>query len=243
MAVEMGVDGLELDVHLSADGVPVVIHDPTLDRTTNASGPVSALTVRDLKQVDAGHRFEAEDKTHPYRNEGHTISTLAEVLEAYPDVPFVIEMKKDSGPPIAHATARVVLEMGASDRVVIGSFDSRLLQVVRRRSARILTNFGNSEVRNLYLLHHLRLHRLSPLPGDVLMLPPAFRRFRLTTRRFREASRELGLQMHIWTVNDEAEMRELIDLGVDGILSDFPDMLLRLLGRTPSAFNEKGPDV
>jgi glycerophosphoryl diester phosphodiesterase len=232
MALQMGADGLELDVHLSADGVPVVIHDPTLDRTTNASGTVSAWTVQELRRdVDPGFRFHAPDGSFPYRDSGIKISTLAEVLDAFPDTPFVIEMKEDSGPPLAHATSRVVQDLRAVDRVIIGSFDSHLLRIVRQQSPRILTNFGNSEVRSLFLLHHLRLHRLSPLPGDVLMLPQRFRNHHLTTRRFRKASRQLGLQMHIWTVNDENEMRALIDLGVDGILSDYPDRLLRVLGR------------
>jgi glycerophosphoryl diester phosphodiesterase len=229
LALTMGVHGLEYDVQLSQDGIPVVIHDPTLDRTTDGSGHVNAFSVEQLKGLDAGFRFSGPADDFPFRDRGIRISTLAEVLDAFPNVPAVIEMKADAGPAIAHATARVIADLRTQDRVIVGSFETELLRIIRRRTPRVRTNFGNSEVRNLFVLHHLKLHRLVPLHGDVLMLPPRYERHHLTTPSFRKATRSLNLQMHVWTVNDPLEMRQLIDLGVDGILTDYPDRLIHEL--------------
>jgi glycerophosphoryl diester phosphodiesterase len=227
-AIEMGVHGLELDVQLSADGIPVVIHDPTLDRTTNASGPVGAHTLASLRRLDAGHRFESGG-AFPFRDQGHRISTLSEVLDVFRDIPITIELKGESGPNLAHATADVIADLGAHDRVIVGSFETSLLNIIRRRLPGVLTNFGNTEVRNLFLLHKVGLHRLGPTPGDVMMIPRRYRDHELATVRFRKATRDLGLEMHIWTVNEPSEMHRMIDLGVDGILTDYPDRLLAIV--------------
>lgn len=228
-AIEMGVHALEFDVQLSADGVPMVIHDPTLDRTTDGTGPVAAYSAEGLRQFDAGYGFQTGDGDFPFRSGGLRISTLADVIDAFPDTPVVIEMKSDGGADLAHATARVIRDHHAEDRVIVGSFESSLLNIVRKRLPRVRTNFGNTEVRNLFVLHLLRLHRLAPRPGDVLMLPRRYKRHELATPGFRRATRDVGLQMHIWTVNEPDEMRFMIDLGVDGILTDYPDRLFSIL--------------
>ena len=108
--MQAGADGLELDVHLSADGVPVVHHDATLDRTTSASGPVAARTAAELARVDAGCRFAAGG-AFPFRNQGIGVPTLAEVLRRYPDVPVIVEMKVDSA-EMGEAVAREVRARG-----------------------------------------------------------------------------------------------------------------------------------
>src|SRR6185503_872826 len=107
----LGSDGLEIDTHLSADGIPVVIHDPTLDRTTDRTGPVSALTAAELARVDAGFRFEV-DSLFPFRGQGHGVPRLDDVLKKHPKARVIIEMK-GGDPALARAVAAAVLKAGA----------------------------------------------------------------------------------------------------------------------------------
>ena len=122
-AAALGVDGCELDVRLSKDGEVVVIHDATLDRTTDADGPVSALTAAELGRVDAGFRFGA-DAGFPWRGRGEGVPRLADVLADHPALPFIIEVKGDD-PAVAEAAAAVVARAGALDRVCFGGFSRR----------------------------------------------------------------------------------------------------------------------
>ena len=123
LGLQAGADGLELDVHLSADGVPVVHHDATLDRTTSHTGPVAARTAAELARVDAGYRFAANG-SFPFRNQGVGIPSLRDVLGRYRHVPIVIELKVDSA-VLGQAVAQDVLAAAAVDRVCIAGYGAR----------------------------------------------------------------------------------------------------------------------
>jgi glycerophosphoryl diester phosphodiesterase len=143
--LEAGADGLELDVRLSRDGLPVVSHDATLDRTTDARGPVSAMTARQLAVVDAGYRF-SRDGSFPWRGRGLGVPSLTEVLARYPACPLIIEMKVDSE-EMARATVDVVRAAGALDRVCLGSFGRRVLEAARSYEPRLATGAAGTETR------------------------------------------------------------------------------------------------
>src|SRR5690242_13612077 len=128
--LELGADGLELDVHLSRDGVLVVHHDATLDRTTNASGPIAALTAAELAQIDAAFHFRA-DEAYPWRGRGIGVPTLREVLGRYPGVPIIIELKVNTI-DMARAIVDEVRAAGAAARVCIGGFGLRVVRAVRQ---------------------------------------------------------------------------------------------------------------
>ena len=142
-AAALGVDGCELDVRLSKDGEVVVIHDATLDRTTDADGPVSALTAAELGRVDAGFRFGAE-AGFPWRGRGEGVPRLADVLADHPALPFIIEVKGDD-PAVARAAAAVVARAGALDRVCFGGFADVTLAAVRAAQPAACTSAATEE--------------------------------------------------------------------------------------------------
>src|SRR5690606_35111072 len=143
--LDHGADGLELDVHLSRDGVPVVIHDPTLDRTTNRTGPVRSLTAAELAEVDAGYRF-GEGGSHPFRGQGHAVPTLASVLTRYAGTRLVVEIKAAS-PEAGRAVARLLQEHEAAARVCVGSYYPSALGAVREAAPEIPTSASLPEAR------------------------------------------------------------------------------------------------
>ncbi len=129
-AVSLGVDACECDVHLSADGEVVVIHDATLDRTTNARGSVERMTARELAQVDAAHAFGA-DAGFPFRDRGVGVPRLADLLDRFRSVPWIVEVK-GGRPEVAARVVALIRDLGAFDRVVIGAFSQDVLNAVRR---------------------------------------------------------------------------------------------------------------
>lgn len=220
-AAALGVDALELDLHLSKDGVPVVIHDPTLDRTTDATGPVAALTVAQLAKVDAGARFTPDaGRTTPYRGTGIAVPTLEEVLLAHPTLPLILEIK-------AVEAARPVLSLldrlNATARVLVGSFHDAAL--VPFAQAGIPIAGATGALRRLFLPALLGLPH-APLPFQAMCIPRVFRGLPLPVRGFTRIMRRAGGPTHVWTVNDPAEARMLWSLGVSGIISDDPGAML-----------------
>lgn len=223
-AVSLGVDGLECDVHLSRDGVPVVIHDPTVDRTTDGRGPVAAMTVAELARLDAGFRFEA-DGAYPYRGKGIGVPTLAEVLGRFPDCRVIVELK-DEGAPLARAVAEVIRECGATDRVCVGSFHGAALAAIRAAAPAVATSASASEVR--WTLNRSWVGWPFGWPGKFVafQVPERAGRVTIVTPRFvRQVHRE-GRVVQVWVVDDSADCRRLLDWGVDGLISDRPDIAL-----------------
>jgi glycerophosphoryl diester phosphodiesterase len=222
LAVEQGADALELDVHTSADGVPVVIHDPTLDRTTDRAGAVAALSLARIREADAGARFSPDGgRTFPFRGRGVRVPTLAEVLEAFPDRALVIEIKTARA---QDAVRRLLLEHGAAGRCIVASADGAAVQAFR--APPWLT--GASGLEPARLRFALPWRRATAVPYAALFVPERHRGIPVVTPGFVAAARALAVPVHVWTVNDEARARRLWKRGVSGLISNFPGRMLAL---------------
>ena len=217
----LGADGLELDVQLSRDGVVVVHHDDTLDRTTDATGPIHALTAAELARVDAGYRFSLAEGVFPHRAEGWGVPTLRQVLARYP-VPLIVELKT-AEPELARATVDEIRAARALERVAIGSFSGRALRTVRAREPQVATGAGTEETRWALYRSWVRW----PLGRTVyreFQVPERSGRTTIVTPAFIEYAHAAGLPVKVWTVNQRADIDRLLGWGVDAIISDRPDI-------------------
>lgn len=229
-AVESGAGGLEFDVHLTRDGHVVVIHDPTVDRTTGGTGAVAKMTLDELHALDAGHNFSPDAVgTFPYRGRNVRVPTLAEVLREFPGVAVNIDMKVDH-PGIEAAVLGVLRDAGAGGRALVVSSRLGAVRRFRRISGRtISTGASRWEVGVFYLFSRLYLERLLRPAYDALQVPPSYRGIPLVTRRFVEAAHARGVRVDAWTINGADEMRRLLELGVDAIVTDWPEKLTDVL--------------
>ncbi len=232
-AWEMGVDVLEMDIHGTRDGHIVVIHDATVDRTTNGTGAVRDMTLAEIQALDAGYRFTPDGgKTYPYRGQGIYIPTLEEVFDAFPNARFNIEIKSND-PPIVDTLAELIERKGVADRVIVGSFKQDVANAIRRRMPHVATFASESEARSFWIFQTLRLPRAwRPVP-DTLQVPTTFRvngyTVTVVSPRFVQSAHRVGVRVDVWTINDPDEMARLLDMGVDGIMTDYPDRLLELM--------------
>lgn len=224
LAIADGADALEFDVRFSADGQVVVIHDPTVDRTTDGTGAVERMTLAELTSLDAGFRFSGRP-LDPMTTTKHSIPMLDEVLQSFPGVPLLIEIKN---PLAASATRWLIGKYGAEDRCLVDSFSSTALNVFR--DSRIARGAGRSGV--IGLLARSFTGAPSPVPGDVsaLSIPRTYHGVPLPVRHLAETMRSARKPIHIWTVNDPDEARAMWGLGASGIITD--DVPLILAGRS-----------
>jgi glycerophosphoryl diester phosphodiesterase len=228
LAVEAGAGGLELDVHMTLDGEIVVIHDSTVDRTTEGSGVVAEMGLDELRLLDAGYRF-SRDGGYPYRGQGVRIPTLAEVYKQFPAAFVNIDIK-ESQPGVEEAVLRVIRDAGAEERSLVVSQDHAVVRRFRRVSGgRISTGASRLETGAFYLRSRMRLERLCRPAYDALQVPVEHEGIMLVTPRFLEAAHSRVVRVDVWTINDADEMRRLLDLGVDVIMTDRPEMLAEVL--------------
>lgn len=235
-AAENGAEALEMDVRLTADGALVVLHDDTVDRTTDGSGAVSGMTLEQVKRLNAGHRFPGPSGGFPYRDAPARVPTFREVAEAHPDHPFVVELKTEG---TAEPLCRELRAAGREERALVGSFARPELERFRRACPGAATSAAFSEAAAFIVLSRLRLEGLyrtgeggageAPRGPDALLVSETNGPLTVVTPSFLAAARRLGLPVVVWTVNDPADMRRLLDQGVDGILTDDPKALHRLL--------------
>ncbi len=236
-ADRLGADVLELDVHETLDGEFVVIHDDTVDRTTDGSGAVSEMTVTELRHLDAGFRWtprgpseEGEEGDFHYRGQGVTLPTLGEVLSAFRNTAVNVEIKQDDA-EVARRLCRYITDAGATQRVMVGSFHGRPLSAFREACPQVATSASQNEVAFFVALEKLRLSAVLTPPYEAMQVPMTFSGIQVVTPHFVEAAHARNVDVHVWTVNDEETMRELVAMGVDGIITDRPDRALRVLGR------------
>lgn len=230
-AAELGDVVLELDAQTASAGEVVVIHDRTVDRTTDGTGRVAHKSLARLQRLDAGHRFSPDDgASHPWRGRGVRIPTLAEVYRQFPDRPVVIELKGDR-PGTPEALWRTVKEAGAQERTVVATTGTTPIRRFREVSGdSVPTAASAGEFAVFWALSLVHLHRLCRPRFQALQPPEVYKGIRVVTPGLVRKAHRAGLRVDVWTVNDEAGMRRLLDWGVDGIMTDRPDVLAGILG-------------
>jgi len=240
--LSLGADGLEFDVHLSRDGVVVVHHDRTVDRTTNGKGPVAAMTADQLSRLDAGYNFSpAGHPPHPFRGLVGGVPPLAEVLRRYRNIPLIIELKVND-PLLAHRTIDEVRAADSVERVALGSFGTRVMRAARAYEPRILTGSSREETRLALYRSWVRWPARQPR-YDVFQVPEFSGMTRVVSRRFIQYAHEAGLAVQVWTVDRADDMQRLLDWGADGIISDRPDVavgVVRSFSRTTAGRSPRG---
>jgi glycerophosphoryl diester phosphodiesterase len=226
----LGADALECDVHLTRDGQVVVIHDATVDRTTNGSGAVASLTLAEVQRLDAGFRFTRDGgRTFPWRGRGVSVPTLEELLDALPETPLIIEVKAAAA---ARATGLLLERTGAAARCLIGSFLASAL--TQFRDSGIARTASRDDVVRLYLRALLPGAPRS-LPFQALCIPPFFNGIPLPVLRFARMAHAAGIPTHVWTVDDPALARRFWDGGVNSIISNDPALILAAAGRAAAS--------
>jgi len=224
LALEQGADALEFDVRLSLDGVPVVMHDATLRRTCDRIEPVEALSAKILAGADAGFHFSPDGgSARPWRGMGIRIPTVGEILERFPETPLLIEVKEVRA---ARPLARLIRDRGAEGRVVVASFLEEALRPFHEPPG-IPTGGSRRGILRLWLSAMTGL----PAPSTryaVYAVPDYFReRIHVPTKRFIRAAGRRGCPVHVWTVNDPARAALLWRRGAAGMVTNFPELLVR----------------
>lgn len=222
-AVDLGYRYLETDLQISRDGVLVTFHDDTLDRTTEGTGLVSDYSLEELQELDAGYRFQL-DGDYPYRSCGVRIPTLEELATTYPDQVFSLDLKTDG---MEEALIETIRRLDLWNRVIVGSFSDARLQRFRSLSDRpVAMSAGPRET--LRFVTSARLH-LPFRPVSDSFQVPVKHCITIVSARTVQAAHSVGVPLIVWTINEQEEMQELLDLGVDGIITDRPDLLRTLL--------------
>ena len=216
-----GADGLECDVHLSRDGVPVVIHDPTVDRTTNGTGAVADLRVADMAALDAGYRF-AGDGGFPFRGKGFGVPTLGAVFDRYPLVPGLVELKS-ADPRMASLVVDQIRAVDGIGRTTVGSFHQGALDAVRAYDPRIRTGAHTDEIKSELTAAVFGSGARTP-PFQVFQVPELYAGMRVVTREFIARAHDVGVSVIVWTVDREEDILRLLEWGVDGLITDRPDV-------------------
>jgi glycerophosphoryl diester phosphodiesterase len=233
-AAAAGADVIETDVRSTSDGVLVVLHDKTVERTTDGAGSVAGMTLAELKRLDAGYRWSPDGgRTFPLRGRGLTVPTLEEVFERLPGMRFNIEPKRDAAPS-SQKLCGVIKGRRMEGRVVVASFRASLLEEFRGVCPEVATSAGPLEAVDFIFRYKVGLAESYSPAMQALQLPEKALGLRVLTKGLIEAAHERNLDVHAWTVNDTEAMRGLVEMGVDGIMTDRPDRLLEILGRAPT---------
>jgi len=215
-----GADVFELDVHATADGEIVVLHDATLDRTTDGAGPVSSLRFTEVARLDAGFHFTPDGgRTYPFRGAGVRVPRLAELVREFPDAPLNIEIKQETPSIVADVVA---LLRAAKTTVVLAAELDVVMTAIRAAAPDMPTSLAAGEVATFIFALQQGVAPTLPAGAVALQIPPRFDAIELVTAETVATAHALGAEMHVWTINDPDEMRRLLALGCDGIISDFP---------------------
>ena len=231
-AAELGVDVLEMDIHMTKDGVLVVSHDETVDRLTDGEGLIKEMNLSQIQSFDAAYDWSQLDDgaEYPYRGQGITIPTLESVFERFPDYRMNIEIKQ-SEPSIAQPFCDLIRKHNMADKVLVASFSDEALVEFRETCPGIATSGSRGQIQTFVFMHLAFLGRLYPPDFSAVQVPIENSGITILTRRFVDVAHARGLWVDAWTIDDPAEMQMLIDIGVDGLITDRPDLLLELLGR------------
>ncbi len=228
-AIKEGADILELDIRSTSDSILVLLHDETVDRTTNGKGKISELTLKEAKKLNAGYRWTENDSlSFPFRALNIKIPTFDEFLTNFKDYKLNIEIKQHDK-FIAKKLCDYLKENQIEDNIVIGSFNDEVLDEFRYHCPDVATSPGRDEIRTFYGFSYIYLNKFYYPKSDIYQLPEFFGTTHVLTKRFVNAIKQKNIPIFVWTVNDPDEMQRFIDLGVKGIITDYPDRLSKIL--------------
>tara|TARA_Y100000590_G_scaffold466556_1_gene642403 strand:+ start:2012 stop:2758 length:747 start_codon:yes stop_codon:yes gene_type:complete len=219
-----GVDMIETDARLTSDGKVVLIHDSTVNRTCNGKGSISSMSLQQVKTLDAGFHFRDLNGKISFRGKGVRVPLLDEVLDEFPETRLNVETKS---PEVAYPLLRVIRRHNATHRVLIAA----KMDSWRKGASSYNGPWGASmkEITKFWCARHVRMvERLRP-KFDVLQVPEHWYGLRVVTRGFVAHAHLLNIAVHVWVVNDDSNMRRLLDWGVDGIMTDRLDIFSQVL--------------
>jgi glycerophosphoryl diester phosphodiesterase len=231
-AVEIGSDVLEMDAHITQDSRIVLMHDETVDHTTDGTGLIEDMSLDELKRLDAGYDWSTDDGvTFPFRGQGIQVPTLDEVFQKFPQLRYVIEIKLTQN-PIDKPLCDLIRQYQMQDKVLVASFHDVAMKNFRSTCPEVATSASRTEVRNYVLLskaflwgfYFPKFQTIQPPwnPEDSLGI-------QIMTARFIRESHAKNIRVEPWTVNDPQLMKLDIDWGVDGIITDRPDLMVDVL--------------
>ena len=230
-AAALGVDVLEMDLHITKDGVLVLMHDETVDRTTDGTGTIEEMTLEEIKALDAGYDWSPDGgDTFPYRGQGIEVPTLEEIFQAFPEYHLTIEIKKTEG-SMAQPFCELIRTYGMQDKVLVASFHDERMEEFRQVCPEVATSSARQETTTFVLLSKVFLGRLYSPAFFSLQVPEESNDITVMTAQFVRAAHERNLKVEPWTIDDPEQMRQYIAWGVDGIITDRPDIMLEILGR------------
>jgi glycerophosphoryl diester phosphodiesterase len=225
-AVNLGYRYIETDAHVTRDGVIVLFHDDRLERVTNGTGPVKDRQWDDLRKLDAAYHFNP-GAGFPFRAKGIGIPSLEEAVTTFPEVLFNIDLKQ---PGMEQVMADFIRRLGVEERVLIASFyDRRLRRFRKRMGDSVATSAGRLEVTEFWV--GSRFKKSLKTPAHALQVPPHKGTVTLVDEKMVQAAHAVGMQVHVWTINEPDEMQRLLELGVDGIITDRPDLLNHVIAK------------
>lgn len=254
-ALAAGATALEMDVHATSDGHLVICHDPTVDRTTDGAGPIASMTLAQVKSLDAAYWFVPGEEVSPGRpaedyplrgkapaDSAYCIPTLEEVLEAFPGVLLNLDIKQ-SAPvvtPYEATVARTLLDHGRVEDVIVASFDPAALRGFSVMAPRVATAGAVRAIARIWAAGRLHVRPL-PTRHSAIQVPLMLHGLVVLDHRLVRAAHRAGVAVHAWTIDEPAEMERLVDLGVDGIMSDCPTVLAGVLAERHANWAGQGP--
>jgi glycerophosphoryl diester phosphodiesterase len=253
-ALAVGATGIELDVHATLDGYLVVGHDPTVDRTTNGAGRIADLTLDQVRALDNAYWWALgsdvspgfESDHYPFRGRAPedrslAVATLQEVLEEFEGVVLNLDIKQTTPVvvPYEESLARMLRKFGRVDDVIVASFLDAATDAFSAHAPEIPTSAGTTAVAGFYQAVRAG-EPPTPMRHVALQVPAAFGELTVVDQRFVDAAHGQGMAVHVWTIEEQAEMEHLCDLGVDGIITDRPSVLAKVLDARGEAWDQAG---
>jgi glycerophosphoryl diester phosphodiesterase len=233
-AVNLGVDVLEFDIHITKDGHLVTIHDPTVERTTNGKGYVHDFTLSDIQKLDAGYHFEDLNGELSYRGKGAFIPSLEEVFKAFPDMRMVIEIKDDNPTErigeISEKLWSLIQQYQKEDQVIVASFDQKIIDQFKEISdGKTALSAGEAEIKKFIIFNKLFLSNLYQPNADAFQIPTKESIFNLASKGVIKEAERRNVNIQYWTIDDKETMRSLLEDGANGIITNRPDLMLEVL--------------
>ncbi|MFS1523107.1 glycerophosphodiester phosphodiesterase [Microbulbifer sp. 2304DJ12-6] len=226
--VELGVDGIEVDLWLTADGRLVLMHDPDLEDFSNGRGIIGDLTLAQLRELNIAYHWTRDGKTYPFRDDPLGIVTIEEALQAVGDTLLILELKS-AQVRAAQVLSRMLQHTRKHNQVIVSSFHQGVIRAFRRLSPNTATGAATYEAILLYMAQLFRVENLLSPRYQTVQLPMSHFGIDVITTGTLRAVRRLGLHLSVWTVNGRADLQHYINLGVDAIVTDRPDLLMAIL--------------